>query len=72
MLCEVHNMGIGEWIFKALLVVFGTIGAFNLGIGCVLTIEKISKKLQPKWTYIYIISTSLGIAALLIISKQFL
>lgn len=64
-------MGIGEWIFKALLVVLGTIGAFNLGTGCVLTIEKISKELRLKWVYIYIISTALGIVALLIISKQF-
>jgi hypothetical protein len=64
-------MGIGEVLFKVLVVVFGTIGAFNLGLGCILTIEKISKKLQPKWIYIYIISTSLGIVALLIISKQF-
>ena len=64
-------MGIGQWIFKALLVVFGTIGAFNLGLGCILTIEKISKKLQPKWIYIYIICTSLGIVALLIIMKNY-
>lgn len=64
-------MGIGEVLFKVLLVVFGTIGAFNLGLGCILTIEKISKKLQPKWIYIYIICTSLGIVALLIIMKNY-
>lgn len=64
-------MGIGEWIFKALLVVLGTIGAFNLGFGCVLAIEKISKELRPKWIYIYIISTSLGIVALQIILKNY-
>lgn len=64
-------MSIGEWIFKAILVLFGTIGAFNIGMGCLFMVEKISKELRLKWVYIYIISTSLGIVALLIILKQF-
>lgn len=59
-----------EWIFKALLVLFGTIGAFNLGAGVLCMVEKILKKLTPKWMYIYIITTALGIVALGIIIKS--
>ena len=59
-----------EWIFKALLVLFGTIGAFNLGAGVLCMIEKILKNLKPKWMYVYIIMTSLGIVALCAIIKS--
>lgn len=62
-------MNIGEWIFKALLVLLGAVGALNLGMGCLSMIEKISKDLRPKWIYIYVIATGLGVAALLILSE---
>lgn len=60
-------MGVGEWLFKALLVLLGAIGAFNIGTACVFMIEKIAKELSPKWAYIYFVLTSLGIVALEII-----
>lgn len=63
-------MGVGEWLFKALLVLLGAIGAFNVGTACVFMIEKISKELRPKWAYIYIILTSLGIVALKILLSK--
>lgn len=60
-------MGVGEWLFKALLVSLGVIGAFNIGTACIFMIEKIAKELRPKWAYIYLILTSLGIVALKIL-----
>ena len=63
-------MGVGEWLFKALLVLLGAIGAFNIGTACIFMIEKISKELRPKWAYIYIILTSLGIVALKILLSK--
>jgi hypothetical protein len=65
-------MGVGEWLFKALLVSLGVIGAFNIGTAFIFMIEKIAKELRPKWAYIYLILTSLGIVALeiIILSKS--
>lgn len=63
-------MGVGEWLFKALLVLLGAIGAFNIGTACIFMIEKISKELRPKWAYIYIILTSLGIVVLKILLSK--
>lgn len=60
-------------IFDILLVLFGAIGALNIGIGCTLTIEKILKSFGSKaniWMYVYIIVTSLGIVALKIILER--
>ena len=57
-------MNIGEWIFNALLVLLGAVGALNLGMGCLFMVQEISKKLRPKWIYIYVIATALGIVAL--------
>lgn len=54
-------------IFDIVLVIFAVIAAFNIGTGCILTIEKILKTFGKKATvlvYIYIIVTSLGIFAL--------
>ena len=58
-------------IFDVVLVLLGAIGALNIGIGILLTLEKIiEKKLKPRWFYIYIILTSLGIFALMEILKK--
>lgn len=60
-------------IFDILLILFGALGAFNLGAGCLLTIEKILKSFGSKaniWMYVYIIVTSLGIVALQIIIER--
>ena len=54
-------------ILDILLVIFAAIAAFNIGTGCIFTIEKIFEKFgskAQKWVYIYIIATSLGIFAL--------
>lgn len=63
-------MGVGEWIFRALLVLFGAIGALNIGLGCLSMVEKISKELPTKWIYIYIVLTALGIVALRILLSK--
>lgn len=63
-------MSIGEWVFKALLVLFGALGALNLGLGCLLMIEKILKEIKPKWMYVYIIVTTLGVVAIGILMKN--
>ena len=55
------------------LILFAAIAAFNLGAGCLLTIEKILKSFGSKaniWMYVYIIVTSLGVAALKIIIER--
>lgn len=55
-------------IFDIVLVIFAAIAAFNIGTGCIFTIEKIFKTFGSKatvWVYIYIIVTSLGIFALI-------
>ena len=60
-------------ITDLLLVVFAAIAACNLGYGCLLTIEKILKSFSSKskiWMYVYIIVTSLGVAALKIILER--
>lgn len=60
-------------IFDILLILFGTFGAFNLGIGCLLTIEKIFKSFGSKgniWTNVYIIVTALGVVALKILLER--
>jgi uncharacterized membrane protein YuzA (DUF378 family) len=49
------------------LILFAAIAAFNLGAGCLLTIEKIVKSFGRKaniWMYVYIIVTVLGVVAL--------
>lgn len=54
-------------IFDIVLVIFAAIAAFNIGAGCIFTIEKILKKFGNKatvWVYIYVIATSIGICAL--------
>lgn len=52
-------------ILDIVLALLGAIGALNIGIGILLTLEKIiERKLKPHWFYIYIILTGLGIWAL--------
>ena len=49
------------------LILFATIAAFNLGTGCLLTIDRILKTFGSKshiWMWVYIIATSLGVVAL--------
>ena len=60
-------------IYDFVLVILAAIAAFNLGAGCLLTIEKILKTFGSKanvWMYVYIIVTSLGIVALKIIIER--
>lgn len=60
-------------IIDIVLVVLAAIAAFNLGAGCLLTIERILKSCGSKaniWMYVYIIVTSLGIVALKIIIER--
>lgn len=60
-------------IIDIILVLFGAIALLNIGIGCLLTIEKILKSFGNKaniWMYVYIIVTSLGIVALKIIFER--
>lgn len=60
-------------IIDIVLVILAAIAAFNLGTGCLLTIERILKSFGRKanvWMYIYIIVTSLGIVALKIILER--
>lgn len=60
-------------IFDIVLVIFAALAALNLGVGCVLTIEKILKTFGSKgniWMYVYIIVTSLGIVAIEILLKR--
>ncbi len=60
-------------IIDIVLVILAAIAAFNLGTGCLLTIERILKSFGSKanvWMYIYIIVTSLGIVALKIILER--
>lgn len=52
-------------IFDVILIMLGAIGAFNIGAGILLTLEKIiERKLKPHWFYIYLILTGVGIWAL--------
>ena len=60
-------------IYDFVLIILAAIAAFNLGAGCLLTIEKILKTFGSKanvWMYVYIIVTSLGIVALKIIIER--
>lgn len=60
-------------IIDIVLVILAAIAVFNLGTGCLLTIERILKSFGSKanvWMYIYIIVTSLGIVALKIILER--
>lgn len=55
------------------LVLFAALAALNLGVGFLLTIEKILKSFGSKssiWMYVYIIVTALGVAALKIILEK--
>lgn len=60
--------------FDILNGIFGAIGAFNIGVGIMLTVEKMdSKKNKGYWIYIYLILTAIGIVALSnIITKVYL
>ena len=60
-------------IIDIVLVIFAALAALNLGVGCVLTIEKILKTFGRKgniWMYVYIIVTSFGIVAIEILLKR--
>lgn len=60
-------------IIDIVLIILAAIAAFNLGTGCLLTIERILKSFGSKANvlmYIYIIVTSLGIVALKIILER--
>ena len=60
-------------IIDIVMIVLAAIAAINLGIGCLLTIEKILKTFGSKstaWMYVYIIITSIGIVALATIIRK--
>ena len=64
---SIAELGGGSWFFGIIIIILAAIAAFNLGAGCLLTIEKILKTFGSKgriWMYVYIIVTSLGIVAL--------
>ena len=54
-------------MYKIFLFVFGAIGLFNIGVGALLTVDKILKSGNSKaniWMYIYVIITALSFVAL--------
>lgn len=52
-------------ILNIVLFLFAVIGAFNIGMGILLTVAKIiDEKLKIYWVYLYLILTALGIVAL--------
>lgn len=60
-------------VFDILLVLFAALAALNIGVGFLLTIEKILKSFGSKaniWMYVYIIATSIGIVALKILLER--
>ena len=60
-------------IYEFVLVILAAVAVVNLGIGCLLTIEKILKTFGSKanvWMYLYIIVTTFGIVALKIILER--
>ena len=64
---RIADMGDGSYIRGILLVVFCTIGSFNIGIGILMTIDKMSKTFHKRftlWMTLYLILTALGILAL--------
>lgn len=59
------DLGGGSTVFGLILLLFAAIAAFNLGIGCLLTIERILKTFHRKlWMYLYIVVTSIGVVVL--------
>jgi hypothetical protein len=54
----------GSWFWGIILVFGATIAFLNIVVGFILTLEKISEKLNRKWFYAYIIITAFGIFAL--------
>lgn len=61
------DLGGGSTLFGLILLLFAAIAAFNLGIGCLLTIERILKTFHRKgelWMYLYIVVTSIGVVVL--------
>ena len=55
------KVGNGSIFCGIVIFVLKLIGAINLLVGFILTLEAISKKLSQKWIYIYIIATLLSI-----------
>lgn len=46
-------------------IIFGTIGAFNIGVGLLFTVKKmIEKRFKAFWIVIYVILTAAGVFAL--------
>lgn len=54
----------GSWLWGVILCLGAIIAVFNIGVGLILTLEKISEKLNSKWFYAYIIVMAFGIFAL--------
>ncbi|MGM9610607.1 MAG: hypothetical protein ACI3ZE_03125 [Candidatus Woodwardiibium sp.] len=64
---KLAELGGGSTLFGLLLILFAAIALVNLGIGCLLTVERILKTFQKKpefWMYVYIIVTSIGAFAM--------
>ena len=58
-------------LIDILLIIFGTIGAANIGFGTLLVIEKLLKNgFKERWIYIYGIAATLGLLALVEILKM--
>lgn len=60
-------LGNGSWIYGLLLIIFGIIGAFNIGVGILMTIDKMSQTFHKRftlWMILYLVLTALGVVAL--------
>lgn len=70
---SIAELGGGSWLFGIIIIIFAALALLNIGVGCLLAIEKILKSFGSKanvWMYVYIIVTSLGIVALKIIIER--
>ena len=56
-------IGNGSFLLGLVVGSLKIIGIFNCFVGFLLTLDAISKKMRPKWFYLYIILTALSILA---------
>lgn len=63
----IAGLGGGSWLHGALILLFCIIGFFNIGIGVLLTIEKMAKTFRSRfglWLWIYLIVCALCFVAI--------
>lgn len=64
---SIAELGGGSWLIGMLQIIIVAIAIFNIGTGCLLTVERILKSFGSKahiWMWVYIIITTLGIVIL--------